>query len=156
MSSALHEKLIASAAVNERSLSEEIEHILEEKFSEHDRVAERFGGVENLHVLTAIASSWRVIEMLSKKKWSEDVETLHAIKTATASVLDMIKPPVGALAQLGHELGYRYKGSVEAEKFARLSAVHAVKMAKGAEISPEFEGELIQSALDLRKSNPEQ
>lgn len=146
MGSSLHEKLIVSSVANERSLSEEIERILEDHFNEHAKLAERFGGEHNLTVLTAIASSWQLIEMLSKEKWTASSDVLHAIKAATNNVLDMVRATDEPLAPLGG----RHVAVIEAERLAKAAAIHAVSLSKRVEIPQDAGEEIVEAAYEFR------
>ncbi|MCJ2067359.1 TraY domain-containing protein [Methylobacterium sp. J-030] len=159
MGSQLHERLIASAEANERSLSEEIERRLEDSFGEQERLIDRFGGPENLNLLTTIASAWKLIEVMSRQKWTQSQDVLNAMRVAASDVMAMVKPiddrdpanyvPGGALAALGEP--YRHYQTIG--KLGAASAAYAVALAKRIDVSDEISEAIVKSAMDFGRRN---
>lgn len=159
MGSQLHERLIASAEANERSLSEEIERRLEDSFGEQERLIDRFGGPENLNLLTTIASAWKLIEVMSKQKWTQSQDVLNAMRVAASDVMAMVKPiddkdaasyaPGGGLAALGEP--YRHYQAVG--KLGAASAAFAVSIAKQIDVSDAISEAVVKSSIEFAHRN---
>lgn len=156
MGTQLHAKLIASAEANERSLSEEIERRLEDSYTEQERLIERFGGPENITILTTIASAWKIIEVSSKQKWTESSDVLEAMKVAAYNVMAMIKPvkdqdPAAHAASNGLEsLGVPYKHKKLIENYGAYIAEFAVSIAKKMELSDNNMEKLVKYSIAFR------
>ena len=156
MSSHLHERLIASADANERSLSEEIERRLDNSFNDYDNFIKLLGGQNNSKLLITIASAWSVVELLSDKKWTESQDVLDAMKIAAADVLAMVKPPHDQdkyredINSDLSDLGDKHYKRITINDFGLGAAAYAVSIAKQIEVSDKIKDLLLDSAHEFR------
>jgi hypothetical protein len=92
-----YEMLRDAALASNRSLSEEIEHHVERSLQERDFLMTHFGRADTITLIKTIASHLNTTQATTKRSWTEDANTRHAV---LAVIYDVMKSQFGALDDL--------------------------------------------------------
>ena len=107
----LYERLVAAAAADSRTLSQEIEARLRLSFDKDQKEVDRFGGQTNYWLLRIIAHQIPIVEKLAHpeaprenppSRWWEDPYTFQQVKILIDTLFDCFRPNGQAITPRFH------------------------------------------------------
>lgn len=128
----LRKNLVRAATATGRSLSEEVEHRLDQSFSSAGIIGELFGGRHTLDLVLAIAATLRGLEIELGRRWDSDLNdrlaARKAIEDATVLFTEVGPNKLRVVSPMYGEIGSR--AGRDAKKIAK-AVLNQVQQEKG-------------------------